>query len=214
MSDGVRDDDPALVTTGSRILVSVLERLQLLPVTVPEVRGAWLHMDVVHVTRTICKAGDGVEQRGTDKVTDLKPGVVFAMPEGRQLNEVLVALLCRTELLRKDGVGNGDIFEFVSAVGDANAGIVGLSQIVFEIGTDSLYRGRIYRSGMEWQAKALHPDACNQLDVMVSQQTKNSVEETDGMRSLPRTSTCGVGANVGALYLRQDSVQRPGGRIG
>ena len=33
MPDGVRDDDPALVTTGSRILVSVLERLQLLPVT-------------------------------------------------------------------------------------------------------------------------------------------------------------------------------------
>ena len=51
MPDGVREDDPALVTAGARILVSVLESLQLLPVTVPEVRGAWLHMDVVHVTR-------------------------------------------------------------------------------------------------------------------------------------------------------------------
>ena len=214
MPDGVRDDDPALVTTGSRILVSVLERLQLLPVTVPEVRGAWLYMDVVHVTRTIRKAGYGVEQRGTDKVTDLKPGVVFAMSEGRQLNEVLVALHCRTELLRKNGVGNGDIFEFVSAVGDAYAGIVGLGQIVFEVGTDSLYRGRVHRSGMEWQAKALHPDACNQLDVMVSQQTKNSVEEADGMRSLPRSSTCCVAANVGAFCLGQDSVKRLGGRIG
>ena len=40
MPDGVRDDDPTLVTTGSRILVSVLERLQLLPVTVLEDRGA------------------------------------------------------------------------------------------------------------------------------------------------------------------------------
>ena len=45
MPDGVRDDDPALVASGSR--------------------------------PTIRKAGDGVEQRGTDKVTDLKPGVGF-----------------------------------------------------------------------------------------------------------------------------------------
>ena len=169
MPDCVRDDDPTLVTTGSRTQVSVLERLQLLPVSVPEVRGAWLHMDVVHVTRTIRKAGDRIEQRGTDKVTDLKPGVVFAMPEGRQLNEALVALHSLTEFLGKDGVGNGDILEFVSAVSDAYAGIVGLGQIVFEVGTDPLYRGRVHRSGMEWQAKALHPDACNQLDVMVSQ---------------------------------------------
>ena len=155
MPDGVRDDNSALVTTGSRILVSVLERLQLLPITVLEVRGAWLHMDVVHMTRTIRKAGDGVEQRGTDKVTDLKPGVIFAMPEGRQLNEVLVALLCRTELSRKDGVGNGDILEFVSAVSYAYAGIVVLGQNILEIGTDPLYLGRVHRSGMEWQAKAV-----------------------------------------------------------
>ena len=84
---------PALVTAGGRILVSVLESLQLLPVTVPEVRGAWLHMDVVHVTRAIGEAGDGVEQRGTDEVTDLETGVVLAMPEGRQLDEALVAQL-------------------------------------------------------------------------------------------------------------------------
>ena len=169
MPDGVRDDEPALVMTGSRILVPVSERLQLLSITLPEVRGERLHMDVVHMTRTIRKAGDLVEQRGTDKVTDLKTGVVFAMPEGRQLNEALVALHCRTELLRKDGVGNGDILEFVSAVGNAYAGIVGLGEIMFEIGTDSLYRGRVHRSGMEWRANALHPDASNQLDVMVSQ---------------------------------------------
>ena len=60
---GVGDDEPACEAAGHWISVSVLESLQLLPVTVPEVDGARLNMDVVHVTRAIGEAGDGVEQR-------------------------------------------------------------------------------------------------------------------------------------------------------
>ena len=119
MAKGIGHDDPAFVTAGRLILVPVLESLQLVPVTLSEIRGAWLYMDVVHVARTIGEAGDGVEQRGTDEVTDLKTGVVFAMAEGRQFSEALVASLGRTEFLRKDRVGNADILELVAAVSDA-----------------------------------------------------------------------------------------------
>ena len=69
--DGVGDDEPALVTAGFRIVVSVLEFLQLSSVAVPEVGSARLDMDVVHVSRAIGEAGNGVEQRGTDDVADL-----------------------------------------------------------------------------------------------------------------------------------------------
>ena len=49
---------------------------------------------------------------------------------------------------------------------------------------------------------------------MVAQQTEDSVEEADGMPSLPWSSTCCVAANVGPLYLGEDSVERFGGGIG
>ena len=102
MAKGVGHDDPAFVTADRLILVPILESLLLLPVTLSEIRGAWLYMDVVHMARTIGEASDGIEQRGTDEVTDLKTGVVFAMAEGRQFSEALVASLGRTEFLRKE----------------------------------------------------------------------------------------------------------------
>ena len=46
---------------------------------------------VLYMARAIGEAGDKVEQRRTDDVAELKTGVVFAMPEGGQLNERFVA---------------------------------------------------------------------------------------------------------------------------
>ena len=60
--DGVRDDEPALVTHGYGILVPVLESLKLFAVTAPEVGSARLNMDVIHMTGAIGEASDGVEQ--------------------------------------------------------------------------------------------------------------------------------------------------------
>ena len=85
MANGVRDHNPTFKAAGRRILVSVLKSLQLLPVAVPEIRGTWLYMDVAHTTRTIGEAGDRVEKRGTDKVTNLKTGVVFVRKFGRRI---------------------------------------------------------------------------------------------------------------------------------
>ena len=160
---------PRLRNGWSPDLVPVLESLQVLPVTLFEHRGVRLYVDVVDATRAIGMASDGVEQRGTDNVADLETDMVFAVPEGRQLNEALVALRCRAELLRENGVGNADILGFVSAVSDADAGTIGLGQIMFEIGTDSLYRRRVHRRRFEWQSNALYPDTCNQFDVMMLQ---------------------------------------------
>ena len=63
MAYGVGDDKPACEAAGHWTSVLALESLQLLPGTVSEVDGARLNMDVVHVTRAIGDAGDGVEQR-------------------------------------------------------------------------------------------------------------------------------------------------------
>ena len=134
------DNEPALVTAGRRIVVSVLEVLQLSSVAVPEVGGARLDVDVVHMSGAIGEAGNGVEKRGTDDVTDLQTGVVFAVAEGGQLDEGLVSPGCGAELLREDGVGDVDVLELVAAVGDAEAGSVALGQVVLEVPADPLYR--------------------------------------------------------------------------
>ena len=94
--------------------------------------------------------------------------MVIAVSERRQLKETAVVSRCHAELLREDGVENSHIAEFVAAVSDAQAGIVGMSQIVLEIGTDSLYRGRIHGHGIERGPETLHPDAPDQQDVMAS----------------------------------------------
>ena len=59
-------------------------------------------MDVVHMPRAECKAGDGEEQGGTDDVADLKAGMVVAVPERRQLNDPRIPLHSGAELLRED----------------------------------------------------------------------------------------------------------------
>lgn len=124
-------------------------------------------MNVVYVTGAIYEACDGVEQPGTDNVADLKTGVVIAVPERRKFNKPLVISRCGAEFLRKYGVGNSDIFRFASAVGDTDASVVSEGQMVIKIGTDSLYRGRVNRCGVEWQSNALHPNACNELNAVL-----------------------------------------------
>ena len=170
-------------------------------------------MHIVNVTCAIREAGNRIQQRRTDDIANLKSGVVIAVPERRQFKETAVVFRCLAELLRENGVGDSDIAEFVSTVSDAQAAIVRMIQIVLEIGTDSLYRGRIHGHGIEWRPETLHPDAAHQQDVMVSKQAKNSVEKTDRMRSLPSRTTGCVSTNFGPFDLRQDSVQRPRRRI-
>ena len=135
MPDSVSDHEPALVSVGRLTQVAVLKSLQLLPVTLLEVRGTRLYMDVVHVARAICETSDGVEQRRTDDVADLNTGVVIAVSKRRQFNKPLVVPCCRAELLRKNGVRDANIPELVAAVGDADTDIVGLGQIVIKIST-------------------------------------------------------------------------------
>ena len=118
-------------------------------------------MNVVHVTGTICETCDGVEQRGTDNVADLKTGMVIAVPKSRKFNKPLVVPRCGAEFLCKYGVGDSDILQFVPAVSDTDAGVVSDGQMMFKIGTDSLYGGGVNRCGVEWQTKAFHPNACN-----------------------------------------------------
>lgn len=164
-------------------------------------------MHIVNVTCAIGEATDRIQQRRTDDVAYLKSGVVITVSERRQLKETTVVLRCLAELLREDGVGNSDIAEFVSAVSYAQTGIVGMVQIVLEIGTDSLYRGGIRGHGIERGSDTLHPDAPNQPDVMMPKQSKDTVEKTDGMRSLPsRTAGC-VSTKFRPFDLGQDSVQ-------
>lgn len=64
--------------------------------------------------------------------------MVVAVSKGRQLNQMLVAI-CRSELLRENGVGNAAVLGFVPAVSDAKPGASLCDQIVFKIVADSLY---------------------------------------------------------------------------
>ncbi len=213
VADSIRNDDPTFVTASLRIPVSVLKILQLLSVTVPQLYGTRLHVHIVDVTCAIGEASDRIQQRRTDDVAYLKSGVVIAVSERRQFKETTVVFRCLAELLRENGVGDSDIAEFVSAVSDAQTAIVRMIQIVLEIGTDSLYRGRIHGHGIERGPETLHPDTPHQPDVMVSNQSKNSVEKTDRMRSLPSRTTGCIFANFGPFDLGQDPVQRTRGGI-
>jgi len=63
LADGVRDDDTAIVTMRRRVSISVLKSLQPFSVAAPEDLSPRLNVDVLNVTRTIGKAGNGIEQR-------------------------------------------------------------------------------------------------------------------------------------------------------
>ena len=141
-------------------------------------------MDVVHMTRAIGEAGIRIEKRRTDDVTELDTGMIFTVPKSRQFNQALEASCCRTELLRKNGVRNADVLEFVSTVSDAKANFIGFGQIVFEIRTNSLNRRSVHWCSFEWRTNALYPYSSDQSDTMVLQQAEDSVEEADGMPSL------------------------------
>ena len=134
--------------------------------------------------------------------------VVIAVPEGRQLNETLVTRAAELNFRVKIECETLTFLNLFRLSAIQIPGTIGLSQIVFEIGADSLYRRRIHGCSIEWQSDTLHPNACNQLGVVVLQQTEDSVQEADRMPSLPWGSTCCVAADVGPFYLRQDSIKR------
>ena len=97
LTDGIGDDESALITTRLRISISVLKFLQLLPVATPERGCVWLNMDIVHMTSAIGETGNGVEKRRTDDVAELDSGMVFTMSESRQFNQALKSLWKDTE---------------------------------------------------------------------------------------------------------------------
>ena len=97
-------------------------------------------MNVVHMSGAIGEARDWVEQGRANDIADLKARVVLAVSESGKFGDLKIVPGRRAELLRKDGMGDPDILEFVSAVGDADAYVAGLRQMVIEIGANSLYR--------------------------------------------------------------------------
>ncbi len=130
VSDGITDDQSALITARWCLLVSVLETLQLPPVTLSEPAGPGVHVDVGHVTRAIRKAGDRVEQSRTDDIADLETGMVDTVPEGWQLCQPLVARVTRSEFIREDGVGHIHIQVFLAPVSNAHARAMSCAQRV------------------------------------------------------------------------------------
>ncbi|MDE0306644.1 MAG: hypothetical protein OXI87_17465 [Albidovulum sp.] len=61
MANGIGDRNPAFKAAGCRILVPVLESLQLLSVADPEAGGTGLHMDIAHMPGAIGKTSNGVQ---------------------------------------------------------------------------------------------------------------------------------------------------------
>ncbi len=181
LSDGITDDQSALIAARWYLLVSVLETLQLQPVTLSEPAGSGLHVDVGHVTRAIREAGDRVEQSRTDDIADLETGMVDTVPEGRQLGQPLVARVMRSEFLCEDGVGHIHIQEFLAPVSNAHPRAMSGAQRVMEICADLLDRGRVDRLPIERRANALDPDPGHQFDIVGAQKPECAVQEANGM---------------------------------
>ena len=146
--DGIRHHHPTDIALRPDIVVAVLEILQLFPVTAPQPRGPRLHMHIVHMSSAVGEARDQVQQPRADDVANLQARVVVAMTKRGEFDLALVTREC-AGLLGEDRVGDPQVFALVAAVGDAQAPAIALGQMMLEVRTQALYRGRVHGCAFE-----------------------------------------------------------------
>ncbi len=101
-----------------------------------------------------------------------------------------------------------DVFHIVAAVGDDDAVVVPLTQIVVEIGVNALNRRRVDGFAVKGLSGDFNPDSSDDSDVVFEKQIDDPVQKTDRVAFDAVAAAHGVAAQIRALDFRNDAVQK------
>ncbi len=66
-------------------------------------------MHIGDVSGAIGEGCNWVQERGTQRITDLKSGMIVTMPKTRQLDKATIDIRRSSKLLRENRMGNTDV---------------------------------------------------------------------------------------------------------